>query len=367
MNVGTPRNAASKSSPSNMPPQAPEASPDTAATSVPPIAQSSHNNARRLRHNIGNSRNVKPRVEMESESMPPPEFGAFPPSVIECVNGFFTLGSTNTSKLQVQNKHLRQACRERALADQLAAALGPKPFCAVNSDHFTDIIDKAQVLPPDLRLAILAQIPAELCEHLNYAGHNMEVVIQRLLLASSTGFEGEHQHLLFGKISEAFAQPPFLAHFNPSGSHVIERLQMERIFKGFCARLQDLSSHPSSHRIALVLAQDQAHCMSGGADSTVQKGLSKDAAGAITAITRGLYMVHDADARFDLWHRLTDRLAPASPDLQQTVLPNLISTISCLEPEAKRVMAFKKIIASISSLPAQFQHHPVDASLEHLR
>ena len=204
MNINAPANASIASNPARPPqPVLASAPEDTAALASHPV-ESGRPNAERLRANVADLRDRRPREEDDPDLVPQPDLGSASSAEIQDISRFFALGSFSASRLQVQGTHLRENSRNRALADKLAVSLKPKPFEAIRCQHFTDIIHQTQALPLALRCSVLALIPAELCEHLNYSGDDMGAVLQQLLTESATGFEAKHRYVLMDKISAAF-------------------------------------------------------------------------------------------------------------------------------------------------------------------
>ncbi|MBC7514014.1 MAG: hypothetical protein H7234_06215 [Herminiimonas sp.] len=366
MNVNAPANAGLASHSGILPRPAPASAPEGAAVPPSQPIESSRPDAERLRESMTDSRNLKPRGEAEPKLAPKPGLGSAQPAVIHNISRFFALGSKETSKLQAQGVHLRENSRNRALADKLAAALKPKPFDAVGNRHFIDVIHKAEALPAALRYSVLALIPAELCKHLNYAGDNMGAVLQELLTASASDFKVKYRYFLMDKISRAFGNPLFQKHFSTAGSQVIDQLQMERTFRNFTGRLQELIIQQNGRSLAQALTQKPACPTSQSTDIDAQTICDETTACTVTPLVRGLYMVHDHEARSDLWMLLENRTVSTSPDVRKSLLTKLIPAIGCLQPETNRVMAFQKVLEAISALPSHLQSGPVEATAAYL-
>ena len=369
MNINAPANASIASNPARPPqPVLASAPEDTAALASHPV-ESGRPNAERLRANVADLRDRRPREEDDPDVVPQPGLGSASAAVIQDISRFFALGSFSASRLQVQGTHLRENSRNRALADKLAVSLKPKPFEAIRCRHFTDIIHQTQALPLALRCSVLALIPAALCEHLNYSGDDMGAVLQQLLTESATGFEAKHRYVLMDKISAAFENPFFQRHFSTAGNRVIDRLQMERTFSNFIASLQELTNHQNGRplALALALAGESACPTNEGANIDAQTICNETATCTVTPLVRGLYMVHDHEARSDLWTLLANRAATTSSDVRKTLLTKLINAIDCLQPESDRVAAFKEVLEAISALPSHLQPDPVGATISQLQ
>ena len=374
MNVNAPGKAGAASSSAAMLQPAHGSTQDASASPDSRITASGHPETRRLRESIADSRTVRSRVETEAPPGPmpapvaaAPQLGRLPIAAIKGINQFFELGSANASRLQGQGKHLFNTCGERALADRLAAALDTRPVQGITNHHFTNIIDQTQFLGAELRHAVLALIPAKLCEHLHSSGSNMEVVLQRLLTASAAGFDPQHRYLLIDRISAAFKQPAFRAHFHDATSQVIQRWPMESVFNNLVVELNELVNQRNAPSLALALAQDPTDQTGTAATTDAQARHDVMTACTVTPLTRGLYMLHDHEIRFDAFMWMTSCIASASPDVRKTLLTNLIPEISYLQPEARRVAAFNQILESIEALSPDAKLDPVEATIAHLQ